>query len=285
MSEQEILDMVDANQGRAGYYDSDKFVSGVTGVTSGNHTVTIVTIEETGTLNIQREVGLFTDTNIGLGFGDLNADGSINGADLTGPAGFEPLLYSQNAQFNAAADINGDGLVDNVDLLQLTDFVLDGAIDPRVAGRMSDILERRGDVNEDGSTDTADLETLFAGVGGDEWLLDLDGNGIVELSDAEVLVTQLARTTPGDFNLDGVVNAADYTVWRDNEGLGLLGDADFDGDADADDLALFQAAFGSVRQDLTLNGSSLAVPEPGSLVLLAFVLGACSPGRAWLLPS
>lgn len=272
VSEEDILALADANQGRAGEHDRDQFISGIEDVATGNHTVTIVTIEENGRTNVQREVGLFTDTNIGRGFGDLNTDGTINNADLIGPAGFEQLLYSQNDQFNPAADITGDGLVDNRDLLELSPFVLSGATDPRVPERLEGLLERRGDVNEDGSTDSDDLAALFASLGGDEWLLDLDGDGQVELEDAEVLVTELVRSTPGDFNLDGTVDAADYTVWRDNQGPGLLGDADFDGDADADDLVVWENAYGFVRESLALIPSSTAVPEPAAIGLL--LLGA-----------
>ncbi|TWT97761.1 Alpha-amylase precursor [Botrimarina colliarenosi] len=278
-SDEDILAMVDANQNQTGYYDRDEFVYGVTGVTNGNHTVTIVTIEETGTLNIQREVGLFTDTTIGRGFGDLNFDGTINAADLTGPVGFEQLLYSQNTSFNAAADINGDGLVDNVDLLMLPSFVLSGATDTRVPDRLEQMLLRRGDVNEDDATTTADLLAIGDGLGGSDWLLDLDGNGVVELADAEVLVTQLALTSAGDFNLDGVVDAADYTVWRDNQGPGLLGDADFDGDADEADLALWHNAYGDVRTQLALSPASLAVPEPGGLLLACLAAGLIAGRR------
>jgi hypothetical protein len=88
-------------------------------------------------------------------------------------------------------------------------------------------------------------------------------------------VTQLALTSPGDFNLDGVVDAADYTVWRDNLGAGLLGDANFDGIADAADLAIWRDAYGEVRQQLALTGSSLAVPEPASAAMAFLALAAC----------
>ncbi|QDT68983.1 Alpha-amylase precursor [Planctomycetes bacterium MalM25] len=270
LSDEDIMAMVDSNQGQAGYYDRDRYVAGVFGVTSGSHAVTIVTIEETGTTNIERETGFITATNNGLGFGDLNANNQINPADVTGPAGFETLLYSQNDLFNAAGDVNGDGLVDNIDLFLIIDPILEGATDPRVAISVDEMLLRRADLNEDGTTDADDLDTLFAGLGTDDWLLDIDGDGLVELDDAALLVTDLARTSPGDFNLDGVVDAADYTIWRDSGGSGLVGDADFDGDADADDLALWSSAYGSVREELSIGPqSSVAVPEPTALGLLS----------------
>lgn len=279
-SDEDILAMVDANQGQAGYYDRDRFVAGVFGVTHGSHAVTIVTIEETGTTNIERETGLFTATNNGLGFGDLNSDNQINPADILGPAGFETLLYSQNDLFSPAADVNGDGLVDNLDLFLIQDPMLSSTLDPRVADRFEEMLLRRADVNDDGSTNAEDLQTLFDGLGSNDWLLDIDGDGVVELEDAALLVTDLVRTTPGDFNLDGVVDAADYTVWRDNGGAGLVGDADFDGDADADDLAIWSAAYGSVREELTVGPqSAAAVPEPTAIALFALACGVAGINR------
>lgn len=62
-------------------------------------------------------------------------------------------------------------------------------------------------------------------------------------------------TLPGDFNLDGLVDAADYAVWRD----GL--DA---GDYDQQDYVDWQANYGR-----TSIGSSAATPEPSAGVLLA----------------
>jgi hypothetical protein len=56
----------------------------------------------------------------------------------------------------------------------------------------------------------------------------------------------------GDFNLDGIVNAADYTVWRD--ALGQTGvtpfsgaDANGDGVIDSTDYQLWKANFGATR--------------------------------------
>ncbi len=62
----------------------------------------------------------------------------------------------------------------------------------------------------------------------DGWLPDLVSGNLVEISGGQLLLTpgqsvvllldELTTPLPGDFNDDGVVNAADYTVWRD--GLG-----------------------------------------------------------------
>ena len=56
------------------------------------------------------------------GFGDLNGNGVLSDERHHGRRrrlAFEQLLYSQNASFNAAADVDGDGLVTNLDLFEL----------------------------------------------------------------------------------------------------------------------------------------------------------------------
>jgi hypothetical protein len=75
----------------------------------------------------------------------------------------------------------------------------------------------------------------------------------------------------GDFNNDGIVNLADYTVWRDN-----LGGADSifppnttndgDGIVDADDYQVWKDNFGQMSESLQTLGQT-AVPEPGMLSL------------------
>jgi hypothetical protein len=72
--------------------------------------------------------------------------------------------------------------------------------------------------------------------------------------------------TPGDFNNDTFVDAADYTVWRDN--LDNPSDAPLNGNGDATpgvglgDYDLWKASFGGAG-----SASISAVPEPGTLLL------------------
>jgi hypothetical protein len=83
---------------------------------------------------------------------------------------------------------------------------------------------------------------------------------------------------PGDFNQDGVVGAADYTVWRDeygSSGAGLVADGTGpegvpDGVVDIYDYDLWVVNFGKTSSDI---GSSTAIPEPEALVQCLF--GAC----------
>jgi hypothetical protein len=73
----------------------------------------------------------------------------------------------------------------------------------------------------------------------------------------------------GDFNNDGIVNAADLAVWQSNFGSGSAADADGDGDTDGNDFAIWQRNLGMTAA--TIN--SAAVPEPAALLLLAL----CAP--------
>lgn len=80
----------------------------------------------------------------------------------------------------------------------------------------------------------------------------------------EYLTLSLAAALPGDYNGDGVVDAADYTTWRDTLGSTelLAADGDGDGQVDDDDYDIWVANFG-----LSSN-TGVAIPEPMSGVLL-----------------
>ena len=81
-----------------------------------------------------------------------------------------------------------------------------------------------------------------------------------------IFVSDLVATFPGDYNQDGVVDTADYTVWRDTQGQtgsGLAADGNGDGTVDADDYNVWVTNFGQ-----TAPATSNAIPEPGALILL-----------------
>jgi hypothetical protein len=297
----QILTMVSGSN-QATRYDFD-FVRGFSGVTSGNHVVTVVTYEPTGNYNIERFAGLFTDTNIGAGFGDLNASGRLTTSDIRCTSGSgacgnnsaEDVLYNQNKKFRAAFDINGDGLGDNRDLFALggelvaTPTALFGSTNPGTAAdkqavldTYTDLLFHRGDLTGNGTTDLADMAELYTNFDTWSWLADLhvDSDNIVNALDVEDMVTQIFRTVAGDFNLDGRVDGADYVVWRKSGPIAngaryTQGDADLDGDVDNADLTQWRNQFGFVRQPLTAGAGSMAlaagVPEPATtwLVLIA----------------
>jgi len=95
-----------------------------------------------------------------------------------------------------------------------------------------------------------------------------------------ILVSDLP---PGDYNRDGQVDAADYTVWRN--ALGSTDDLRANGDnqgmshniVDEADYDVWRDDFGTVYIDLSGSGSSAisaTVPEPSSFCLAALGLTA-----------
>ncbi|MCH7751506.1 MAG: hypothetical protein IH898_05055, partial [Planctomycetes bacterium] len=83
-------------------------------------------------------------------------------------------------------------------------------------------------------------------------------------------------TPSADFDEDGDVDGSDFLTWQ--LGLGTLlgashgdGDADGDGDVDDNDLAIFEANYGSSA----LVASVVGVPEPGAMAMAAIVVLMC----------
>ena len=270
-SDADVLQMALSGQGNAGRLDRDKWVFGFFGVGTGNHAVTVVTFEPTGSSNVQRFVGVTTETNRGAGLGDITFNGQFTTDDISGPTGLEFLLESGNTQFNAAADANADGLIDNRDLFALEAAYL--GTNSAVLDDYQALLVRRGDLDDSGATDVDDLLAIYAGLGSGPSDLDVDVSGAVDLADAQAFVTRLLRTAPGDYNLDGQVDAIDYAVWRDaltpSPGS-LVADGNFDGTVDNQDYLVWKSAFGFTRtnlSELAIAGSSSA-PEPSTAILL-----------------
>jgi len=83
----------------------------------------------------------------------------------------------------------------------------------------------------------------------------------------------------GDYNGNGTVDAADYTVWRNtlNSNDDLRADGDNSGMVDAADYGIWKTHFGE-SASVGSSASSAAVPEPASCALLLTVAlsAACS---------
>jgi len=239
----------------------------------------------TNGINVQRFAGLFTDTGVGAGFGDLDGDNLIEVADLEGlfNDSFEDVLYSQNADFNAAADVDGDGDVDNLDLFALGPALVIAGVSQAVLDAYDNVLLGRGDLNQDGFTNGDDVAALYAAFGGSGWLEDLNADGSVDIDDVQTLISDIARTVNGDFDLDRDVDGADFLAWQLGAGTvagGLYsqGDADLNGAINQVDLSIWEGVYGT--QGLAAQVSAAAaVPEPQTLLLVWCSLAVLAAGR------
>ena len=105
------------------------------------------------------------------------------------------------------------------------------------------------------------------------------GSSVSAEDDAAAPWVEQQLNLPGDFNQDGVVDAADYVVWRKGLNTTYV----------QDDYNTWRTHFGESAQLIVNTGSgtgsfeassSAAVPEPAAWVLLMFTaLGACATRR------
>ena len=119
-------------------------------------------------------------------------------------------------------------------------------------------------------------------------------------ADDTIQLYELALTATsillGDYNQNGVVDAADYTVWRDTQGLsvtlGTGADGNFDGVITGADFTVWRSHFGQSSGSGAYVAESLrdsemavserlpyhaAVPEPASWLLAAIGVLSLAP--------
>ena len=119
-----------------------------------------------------------------------------------------------------------------------------------------------------------DFEELFtsakyvgqAGFNGGSFVFETNGVGFQLL--------MVGASQPGDFNSDGIVDLADYTVWRDSLGATGAGhSADANGDllVDSLDYEIWKSSFG---QGTSAASPAVSVPEPSAWCLLLVGIAA-----------
>ncbi len=140
---------------------------------------------------------------------------------------------------------------DDADLAGLLDVVLTGGYRPAEGTQFLVMIA-------DSITDSG---LALAGVNADNFEFTAVGGTLILTS----LLTDLA----GDYNKDGVVDAADYTVWADSlgqAGTGLAADGDGNGVIEQADYHVWKTNFGTSL--VGASGDAAAVPEPAVSVLL-----------------
>jgi hypothetical protein len=102
-------------------------------------------------------------------------------------------------------------------------------------------------------------------------VLNTNGTGTARLDYDEV--TGLAPVSvPGDYNNNGVVDAADYSLWR--KGGPLQNEVDTPGTNNAADYTAWRARFGNVAGSGSIVGSAIPEPRACFLLLSLTVIGA-----------
>ena len=133
-----------------------------------------------------------------------------------------------------------------------------------------------------GDESLSDFNLYYLGV------LTLPGIGVVDLEIESIEVRLPAPPgLAGDYNENGVVDAADYTLWRDNLGgnFDLGGNGDETGGSagvvEQADYNLWKTNFGNMAAGSGTALSAAGVPEPNSLALgfLAIIALTCAAAR------
>lgn len=112
----------------------------------------------------------------------------------------------------------------------------------------------------------------------------IEGSFVVDLVGERVgfLPTNLLQLT-GDYNYDGVVNGADYVVWRKTLGQdvapGTGPDGNGDGFIDESDYTVWRSNFGSGAAGSGIGSGAASVPEPTAGLLLLISVALVFMGR------
>ena len=138
-----------------------------------------------------------------------------------------------------------------------------------------------GDVNQNGSIDTGDIDRLNAAIrdANHHPFFDFNQDDLVNEEDRTIWISDLAGTALGDIDLDGDVDTADVTVlvqnWTgaliDGGELGYAkGDLDGDGDVDTADQTILNQNWTGAEIAIGAN----MVPEPSGKQLGLLMLAA-----------
>lgn len=171
--------------------------------------------------------------------------------------------YFQHSGGSLAIEIGGTGPAD-YDRLTAATAQLDGLLAVSLVGGFVPSLSDVFDIVTGGGALGAFATTSTPVLGS-----HLDWHVFYVGGDVSLAVVPIQT---GDYNADGIVDAADYTVWRDTfgvSGIGLAADSNFDGVIDNVDYLAWKLNFGAIAPGAgsgALAGGT--VPEPATWLML-----------------
>jgi len=217
-------------------------------------------------------IGDVTFNGLASGPGGFFGPGTITFAGGMAP-GASPALVSFEGSIALAStntlfiELGGSEQGTQYDSLQVAGTaVLAGTLDVSLlnfAPSASDAFEI---ITAAGGISGTFIDTILPALGGNlSWNLDYGASS--------VMLTVVAPGLPGDYNADGVVNAADYVVWRDHLGSATSLPNDSTPGVEASDYSVWQGNFGNTAGNgagVLADVALAAVPEPTTLMLLIF---------------
>lgn len=260
----------------------------------------------TGSLNVTLDLGVGgfgTPAKFTVNSGTVTPSGSYN---LT--LGFPPILGVKAVAANLAAQVStpnppgtmvrsaSPGVVYNIDASQFLVRMNQGTV--TVTGSANETIDLAAEPVEGtspaGTTGTLTLTTgatngYFTRINA-ALSLPVDVSETTDLGgiSADIQVTGTVNATsafyvalsgiPGDFQLDGDVDAADLMLWKNGYGLAAgattsNGDADANGSVDGADFLLWQRNLG-VTPPVAATQNVSAVPEPRAMGACVVALSA-----------
>jgi autotransporter-associated beta strand protein len=205
--------------------------------------------------------------------GTLSGDGAISGSINISGGTVAPgsntgsLHVKNNFTFGSAGVLQielGGSSTQNYDSLNVSGVAnLAGTIDVTLIDNYEPVIGQAFLILT--ANQIVDQGLVLSALDADQFDLHVYNNAVV--------LKSIAPELAGDYNLDGIVDAADYTVWRNTLGWTnvLLADGNHNGMVDYADYLVWKLNFGST-ESAQAAATDAAVPEPSSVGLLAGLL-------------
>lgn len=253
--------------------DANEKTNGGTGNNTAAHATSLGTILNGGTKAVGSAANVPTQA-ISAAATDFVSISNVNDIDfysfsIASPSLLSAMLTPRGGVFTqGAADFGETPTSFNANArnnLAISIFSTDGST-----------LLGSADVNAAGITES--ITNLVLPAAGTYFARVAGADDTIQLYELSLAVT--AAGLPGDYNHDGVVDAADYAIWRHSEGqavtIGTGADGNLDGQITSADFDIWRSHFGQtagVGADLSVA----TVPEPAATVLMLLGIAAMWP--------